>query len=290
MAHLGLRSPHTRETSPKTHQPLVTTHTGNFGQDTSAIGHQAHGKLRPRHIGHRPPSTWETSARTTQPWHTSTWHTSTMAHLGAHDTTMHTSARTIRPWHTSDLAHLDRGTPRRARPPPTTRGRGGVCTRTLARCVVTPPHTSRPRRDVHVHLGQVCRDPPPTTQGRGGVCTRTLARRVVTPPHNWVHVHTQPWAVASTHRPPVTKHTRHLGHTSATDAPWRQGGRRGRRGRRGRGNVCAAWRDRVSVFEPPRAAPGPLSLRVDRPDAAPNGRRQEQATPRGRSRRLWRRQ
>ena len=122
--HIGHRSPHKRETLAKAHRPLVTKHTGSFGQDTSAIGHQADGKLRrARHDHGTPrlgtPRPWHTSARTIRPWHT--------------------SARTIRPWHTSDVAHLDRGTPRRARPPPTTRGRGGVCTRTLARCVVTPP-------------------------------------------------------------------------------------------------------------------------------------------------------
>jgi len=58
--HIGHRSPSTRTTLAKTHRPLVTAHTGNFGQDTSAIGHQAHGKLWPRHIGHRSPSTRET--------------------------------------------------------------------------------------------------------------------------------------------------------------------------------------------------------------------------------------
>jgi len=68
-AHLGRtprsrhRSPSTWETSAKTHRPSVTKHTGNFGQDTSAIGHQAHKKLRPRHIGHRSPSTRETPWR-----------------------------------------------------------------------------------------------------------------------------------------------------------------------------------------------------------------------------------
>ena len=71
--HIGHRSyishlsPSTREASAKTHPPSVTKHTRNFGQDTSAIGHQAHGKLRPRHIGHRSPSTWETSAKAHRP-------------------------------------------------------------------------------------------------------------------------------------------------------------------------------------------------------------------------------
>jgi len=108
MTHLGYtsathrsrhRSPSTRKTSAKTHPPSVTTHTGNFlkgakahrpsvaatkhavnfGQCTSAIGHQAHGKLRPRHVGRMAnthtrnfgqdtsaigPSTRETSAKT----------------------------------------------------------------------------------------------------------------------------------------------------------------------------------------------------------------------------------
>ena len=76
--HIGHRPPSTWETSAKTHRPSATKHTGNFGQDTSAIGHQAHrkfqpsatkhtGKLRPRHIGHRPPSTRETLAKTHRP-------------------------------------------------------------------------------------------------------------------------------------------------------------------------------------------------------------------------------
>ena len=59
--HIGHRSPSTRDTSCRVHTSAtdtppggdsVTTHTGNFGQDTLAIGHQAHGTPRP-HIGHR---------------------------------------------------------------------------------------------------------------------------------------------------------------------------------------------------------------------------------------------
>jgi len=172
LAHLGLGSPHTRETLPKTHRPSVTTQTGNFGQGTSAIGHQAHGKLRPRHIGHRPPSRWETSARTARPWHTSTWHTSTMAHLGAHDTTMaHLGLGTPPPWHTSDLAHIDRGTLARTPPPHTSRPRRGVHVHPGQVCRDPPPTNSRPRRGVHVHLGQVCRDPPPQLAAEAG-CVR----------------------------------------------------------------------------------------------------------------------
>jgi len=51
--HIGHWSPSTWKASANAHRPLVTKHTGNFGQCTSAIGYQAHGKLRPRHIGHR---------------------------------------------------------------------------------------------------------------------------------------------------------------------------------------------------------------------------------------------
>jgi len=47
--HIGhrLQRPGTRETSAMTHRPSVaaTKHTGNFGQGTSAIGHQTHGTL-----------------------------------------------------------------------------------------------------------------------------------------------------------------------------------------------------------------------------------------------------
>ena len=83
--HIGHRSPSTWDTSRSVRHTSdsVTTCTGNFGQGTSAIGHQAHGTrpegathpppthlglghqthgtLRPRHIGHRSPSTWDTS-------------------------------------------------------------------------------------------------------------------------------------------------------------------------------------------------------------------------------------
>jgi len=53
---------------------------------------------------------------------------------GAHDTAMaHLGLGTPRTWHTSDLAHLG------AHPPPPTPGSGGVCTCTLARCAVPPP-------------------------------------------------------------------------------------------------------------------------------------------------------
>jgi len=65
--HIGHRSPHTWETLAKPHRPVVTKHTGNFGQGTLAIGHHTHGKLRPRHIGHRPPSTWEPSVKAHRP-------------------------------------------------------------------------------------------------------------------------------------------------------------------------------------------------------------------------------
>ena len=71
----------TWETLAKTHRPSVaaTTHTGNFDQGTSTIGHQAHGKVWPKHIGHWSPSTRETSAKTHRP-SVSTRETSAKAH------------------------------------------------------------------------------------------------------------------------------------------------------------------------------------------------------------------
>jgi len=110
---------------------------------TSTMAHLDHGTPQRARRDHGTPRTWQTSA---------------MAHLGAHDTTMaHLGLGTPRIGHTSDLAHLGLGTPR--------------TWHTSAR-TTRPWHTS----------DLTCRDPPPTTRGRGGVCTCTLARCVMPPP------------------------------------------------------------------------------------------------------------
>jgi len=85
----------TWETLAKTHRPSVaaTTHTGNFDQGTSTIGHQAHGKVWPKHIGHWSPSTRETSAKTHRP-SVSTRETSAKAHRPSV-----TTHRKLRPSH-----------------------------------------------------------------------------------------------------------------------------------------------------------------------------------------------
>ena len=184
MRNFGHRPPSTRETSAKTHRPSATKCTGNFGQDTSAIGHQAHEKLRPRHIGHRPPSTRETSAIGHQA------HGELCPrHIGHRSpSTRETLAKTHRPsvtkhtenfgQDTSAIGHQAHGKlrPRHIvhRPPSTRETR---CAMVVPRCVVTPPKKK--------------------TRGRGRTCTFITAKAHIL---EFVEKHEKPsmWRVLET--------------------------------------------------------------------------------------------
>ena len=162
----GTRSPNTPDTSAKTHRPSVTKHTGRFGQDTSATGHQAHGTTPER------------------------GHTSATGHQ-AHGTTP--EGATHRPPVTKHTGQLPKG-PHIGHRSPRTRdnSRRGHTSATGHQAHGTTPEgsTHRPQRPTHLLEGT--RSPNTRDASYRGQCTSAIGHQAHgTPPE------------LATHRPPT---------------------------------------------------------------------------------------